>query len=86
MHWSGISTQESHLCIGVASLHRNGFLCAVERFWRGVLAVSFAEAQMREEGLAGCLVSLRGRQDIDLPEVEDKVQSRGVTWGEGHSM
>lgn len=55
----------------MASLHRNGFLCAVERFWRGVLAVSFAEAQMREEGLAGA----RCLSEAGLPEVEGKVQS-----------
>ena len=81
-HGHSICTQESHLCFGMVSLHRNGFLCAAERFWRALLSISFAEAQMREEGLAGCSVSLRGTQDIDLAKVEGKVQSERSHLGE----
>lgn len=47
-----------------------------------MLVVSFAEAQGREEGLAGSLASLRHRQDIGLPQVEGEIQFERSHLGE----
>lgn len=47
-----------------------------------MLVVSFAEAQGREEGLAGSLASLRDKQDIGLPQVEGEIQFERSHLGE----
>lgn len=56
-------------------------MCCKEVLKSGAL-VTFAEAQIRVECLAGCRGSLReGRQDIGVPSLR-VFNLRGLTWGE----